>query len=602
MLFRSVVLYFLMFSLILLLLLGSLNFKRDSPSTGSIVHLNTMDISIDGGEFYKIKLPNEIPNLKPGTRVVLKTTIRPHPYDGVYVKSNYAKANVYLDDNITFTLGRTANYPVFMADPAKEIHIIETYGKDKPMKLSIEYFSPKTISYLHLDTPMLGTTKELMLEKAKTYGASMIFAFTQYLWGFVLLLISIYLIFLDKKGIMFFWLGLFSIATGSWFFGSNDMAITVFPNTTFLYLSGYIGFITFVPTLIKLIRTSVQLSRDKISKYLEGFTFAVAFITFILQIAGIYPLHKTTIFIQLVIIFSMLLMTGLLIYDYLDSREERVKDLIGPMVILTVSIITDFVMKWLTLIRPPITPAQVGTIIFLMIMGIYTGRAIRDNVELSRQEKELAIKKEMLDIQTEEQRESRLLLVENEKVLSRQRHDMRHHLTAIQEMLDEDQYKLQEYLSTLIDKIPHGKIHYCDNAIVDAMVSHFASICNHNNIDFSAKLVVPESGNQTLDSDLCVIFANLLENATEACLRMPSEEPRYVSIRSKLQYDLLVITMDNSYDGNITKDHDGFRSSKRNQIGIGLTSVKSIVEQHSGSARFIPKDDVFESSVYLKIK
>ena len=358
----------------------------------------------------------------------------------------------------------------------------------------------------------------------------------------------------------------------------------------------------FVPTLIKLIRTSIEISTDIILRYMEGITFFIAFIAYILQITGFYPLHKTAIIIQVLILASLPIIIGLLVVDYYKYRSIHVKNLILPMIILTIGIIVEIIISWITLKRPSMPPAQITTLIFLLTMGVYTGRTIRDNVELTRKEKELAIEKEMLEIQTAEQRESRLLLVENEKILSMQRHDMRHHLTAMRGMLEEGDDKLMDYLNSIIDNIPQGRMHYCDNGIVDAMVSHFAGICQHNNIDFSAKLVVPETGSQSMDSDLCVIFANLLENATEACLRMDYTAHRSVSINSKLQHDLLVITMDNSYNGYVNMDNGQFRSSKRNQVGIGLNSVRSIVEQHSGSARFIPKDEIFESSIYLKIK
>ena len=102
----------------------------------------------------------------------------------------------------------------------------------------------------------------------------------------------------------------------------------------------------------------------------------------------------------------------------------------------------------------------------------------------------------------------------------------------------------------------------------------------------------------SLNSDLAIIFGNLLENAIEACLKIDKEK-RFIRISSDISYDMLIITMDNSYDGNLLSVDGRFRSTKREGFGIGLSSVQSVAEKYGGNARFEDKDGHFQSSVYI---
>ncbi|MEG2200545.1 MAG: GHKL domain-containing protein, partial [Anaerovorax sp.] len=82
-------------------------------------------------------------------------------------------------------------------------------------------------------------------------------------------------------------------------------------------------------------------------------------------------------------------------------------------------------------------------------------------------------------------------------------------------------------------------------------------------IELSIKLTVPEHTEQITDSTLCIIFGNLLENGMEACNRM-TEGDKFIRLRSRLQYETLTATMDNSFNGAVSKSGEKFLSSKRN--------------------------------------
>ncbi|MEG2188165.1 MAG: GHKL domain-containing protein [Clostridia bacterium] len=80
-----------------------------------------------------------------------------------------------------------------------------------------------------------------------------------------------------------------------------------------------------------------------------------------------------------------------------------------------------------------------------------------------------------------------------------------------------------------------------------------------------------------------------------------TEGDQFIRLHSRLQYETLTITMDNSFNGAVTKKNEKFVSSKRSEIGTGLTSVTAMAEKHGGSASFETDGLVFQSSVYVWI-
>ena len=64
--------------------------------------------------------------------------------------------------------------------------------------------------------------------------------------------------------------------------------------------------------------------------------------------------------------------------------------------------------------------------------------------------------------------------------------------------------------------------------------------------------------------------------------------------------NMLAITIDNSFNGEIKKDGEIFLSHKRKGAGIGLSSVSAVAKKYEGTVKFECKDQIFEASVMLK--
>ena len=198
------------------------------------------------------------------------------------------------------------------------------------------------------------------------------------------------------------------------------------------------------------------------------------------------------------------------------------------------------------------------------------------------------------------QRQQYQRLAENDEVIKAQRHDLRHQLTVLRS-LSADEKKLNEYIDRLIEKIPSGEgIRLCENYAVNAVAAYYYEVAQQSGIEPDVSLIVPMELDADVESDLCVVVGNLMENAVEACVRMESGR-RFIHVGSELQYGILTITVDNSFAGAVQKRDGAFLSSKREGEGMGISSVAMVAKRHDGNARFVSKDRVFQASVYLKV-
>ena len=180
------------------------------------------------------------------------------------------------------------------------------------------------------------------------------------------------------------------------------------------------------------------------------------------------------------------------------------------------------------------------------------------------------------------------------------RHDMRHHLHVLQSLAAQGNLEgITKYLDEAQGSIPAEDLGLCKNAAVDSVASYFAPLCRKNGIPLAFELDLPREL-PVSEPDLCSVLSNLLENAMEASLKTVPEH-RQVKVSARLHSDhMVLLSIENTYDGKV-KEKDGvFLSSKRPGEGIGLQAVRHIAEKNGGYCRFLYGDGVFCVNVILR--
>ena len=192
-----------------------------------------------------------------------------------------------------------------------------------------------------------------------------------------------------------------------------------------------------------------------------------------------------------------------------------------------------------------------------------------------------------------------------EKIIDarRAKHDVRHHITLMREYVSRGELDaLQRYLDSYSDSLPDDSlVRFCENTAANAVLLYFAQQAKDNDIDYIVKAEIPDDIFVS-DTDVSVLFGNLLENALDAC-REERGDDRKIIIRARLQGNTLCVTVDNTFTGTLGRTAgDELISTKHKGLGLGTQSVKIIAEQYGGICRFEVVDGMFCASVTCSSK
>lgn len=183
---------------------------------------------------------------------------------------------------------------------------------------------------------------------------------------------------------------------------------------------------------------------------------------------------------------------------------------------------------------------------------------------------------------------------------SKLRHDMRHHLLAIKAYAQDGKCRdILSYLEKCIafmDQRDPGV--WSGNPVVDALLGYYKGNAEDEGIRTELH-VETDKHLPVSDTDICIILGNLLENAYEACMRQKKGN-KYIEVRLHQTGDVLIIMVENSYEGTVRREDGRFLSSKAEmRKGIGITSVLDVCKKYNGIPKIEYNGSLFKVSILL---
>lgn len=192
----------------------------------------------------------------------------------------------------------------------------------------------------------------------------------------------------------------------------------------------------------------------------------------------------------------------------------------------------------------------------------------------------------------------------------RMRHDMRHHYTALSDMLDLGRTdEMREYLSKVTDTtVMRDNEVYCKNMTINGLLQYYIGLAR--DADISCK-VMADCGELSIEpADLTVLLGNAMENAINSCMKC--ENNRWIDVKIGTVRGSLAIEISNRCTAarinRIFQTDDGYLPaeafiSKRAGGGYGLRSIAHTAGKYGGSAkfRFNAENETFTARIRLNI-
>lgn len=298
---------------------------------------------------------------------------------------------------------------------------------------------------------------------------------------------------------------------------------------------------------------------------------------------GIYPVHneKVNFYFSLLVTVTQLLIA---IYLLLNSvlgvirKEEYSYILLVCTAIFAISLIADMTISFYEPVLGGRFP-EYGGILLVFSLGYVLWK---DIIEAYQFKISFQNEKHQLTRQIEIQKVHYLELTNKIEYTIRLKHDQRHHLRILSSLLQNQEIeRAQKYLDDYsIQSLENQRTVLCENLIIDAILQFYYRLCQNHNISFTAKIDIPPQITIS-DTDLSLIFGNLLENAYDACMKDTVHAPS-IQINGKMKDAKLFIRIENTFDGLIKMKSNKYLSTKHNGFGIGIESVKAIINHYDG--------------------
>ncbi len=175
-------------------------------------------------------------------------------------------------------------------------------------------------------------------------------------------------------------------------------------------------------------------------------------------------------------------------------------------------------------------------------------------------------------------------------------HDAKKHINAIEDLIESE--KAKEYKESLCLELNKLCPEFRNsNQMLMVIVNHALFKAEKSKINL--KLHIEELNLSFItDMDLTTIFANLLDNAIEAC-QILTEEKRYIDLYAERRMGFIIIQISNPYEFISMITDKKYRSTKSGHAGVGLSNVRQTVEKYKGLFNVETINEIFTVEITI---
>ncbi|MBD5129325.1 MAG: GHKL domain-containing protein [Ruminococcaceae bacterium] len=179
------------------------------------------------------------------------------------------------------------------------------------------------------------------------------------------------------------------------------------------------------------------------------------------------------------------------------------------------------------------------------------------------------------------------------------RHDYRNHIQNMKNRLGEDQGELERYLDELAEDLTQADTSLkTGNVMADAVLNSKLSVAERKGIELNVKAQIP-GGMTMTDVELCSLLGNLIDNAIEACEKLPSGQ-RFLRVYIDKFKGQFYLSVQNS-SPSVRFDKGTFHTTKEGSHGFGLFRIDRIAKKYGGYVNRQYEEGIFATELLIPL-
>lgn len=229
-----------------------------------------------------------------------------------------------------------------------------------------------------------------------------------------------------------------------------------------------------------------------------------------------------------------------------------------------------------------------------LVLDIYLVFVFYQLAESRKREKEYSLIQQQSNIQLSVYRELSQKYADSVRIA----HDAKKHVRALEDLVQSEQAsQYRDSICAELNKLYPAFEH--ENPLFSVLINHALYRSERNGIRLDLRLHDADLS-MLSDMDLTILFANLLDNAIEACTSLPAEK-RKIQLILEQEMGFLIIHITNPFAELAPLPHHKYGSTKPGHMGVGLSNVRQTVEKYHGVFSVDTDAEVFAVAITIPV-
>ena len=183
------------------------------------------------------------------------------------------------------------------------------------------------------------------------------------------------------------------------------------------------------------------------------------------------------------------------------------------------------------------------------------------------------------------------------------RHDLKNHMFSIRTLIESGEgNESLAYISRIMDEIGTRRDYSTSgNTVIDSIINFKFQEAAQRGIKTNLEVRIPEKL-EIPSFDMTIILGNLLDNAIKAVSEVKCE--KYINLLIIYDKGRLLVQAKNPFEGIIIEENGKILTTKadKENHGIGLHSVKKVIQKYNGVISIDHSDNVFFVSLLMFVE